>query len=64
MGSLIRSLYFIFLVFSLQDLSAETTYKSIRWQAYDFHMLLTQPFIHHFLVMIPQILDFERGLLA
>jgi len=27
-------------------------------------MLLAQPFIHHFLVMIPQILDFERGLLA
>jgi hypothetical protein len=76
MGSLNRSSYFLFLVFSLQDLSAETTYRPIRWQAYDFHMLLAQPFIKsqarkppnlfvgsvnlHFLVIIPQILDFER----
>jgi hypothetical protein len=60
MGSLNRSSYFLFLVFFLQDLSAETTYKPIRWQAYDFHMLPAQPFILHFLVIIPQILDFER----
>jgi len=63
MGSLIRSLCFLFLVFSPQDLSAETTYRPIRWQAYDFHMFLAQPFILHFLGIIPQILDFERGAL-